>query len=312
MERSDVISDVFLLITAFIWGVTIVYQKLGMEFMGPYYFNGLRFLLGAICLIPILLFSLYKRKRATNSKKILNKNVILGGFLMGVVLFIGVSLQQIGLMGTPVGHAGFLTSLYVIWVPILGCCMGNKLRLNAWFAVFCALLGLYFMSVKGDVIDNSESFSISKSNIIILISSIFWAIHVLCVDYLTSRHSSVLLAFLQLLICSLLSFVFAFCFEDMSWALVKLAAVPLFYAGVVAAGVGYTLQVIAQKKAPPHHASIILNFEAVFAVLGGVVLLNESITLNVFIGFSLMFIGMFICHVDIFNWKFLRTNKCNE
>lgn len=277
MESRSLRADLLLLLTAAIWGFAFVAQRAGMEHVGPFTFNAVRFLLGALVLIPLLL----RRQR------ILTSGLFRGGVIMGLLLFAGAMLQQIGIVTTGAGKAGFITGLYVVLVPILGIFLGQRSGRNTWLGAALAVAGLYLLSVRAGL-------SLAPGDGLILLSAVFWALHVLAIGRLSGRHDPVALAALQYLVCSLLSFVGAFALESPAPGPILEAGLPILYAGLASTGIAYTLQVVAQRRAPAGHAAIILSLEAVFAVIGGWMLLGETLGARGLTGCALMLGGMLL------------------
>jgi drug/metabolite transporter (DMT)-like permease len=213
-----------------------------------------------------------------------------GGVLLGLILFAGATFQQVGIVYTTAGNAGFITGLYVILVPVFGLFSGQKAGVNLWGGAVIATCGLYFLSVTDDM-------SISKGDLLVLVGSVFWAVHVLYTGWLSPRTSALRLAVTQYAVCFLLSMVSSFLFESNALSGIYLAAIPLLYGGLLSVGIAFTLQIIGQKKAPPAHTAIILSFEAVFAVIGGVMILSETMTERKWIGCAMMFAGMLLAQV---------------
>lgn len=285
MKTGAVKSDVLLLITAAIWGFAFVAQRMGMDHVGPFTYNGVRFALGALTLAPLLLTS------GTSSDAIPAPMTLRGFFCrggaLGVVLFVAASLQQVALVYTTAGKAGFITGLYVVVVPILGLFWAQRPSAGTWAGAGLAAAGLYLLSV-------TETFRMEYGDGLVLVSALFWSLQVLMVAWLSPRTRPVGLAFYQFSVCALLSLMAAMLFETFEWAAVVAAAGPILYGGVLSVGVAYTLQVVAQRDAHPAHASILMSLEAVFAALGGWLLLGETLSLRGLVGCALMLAGMLL------------------
>jgi len=286
-------ADSLLLLTAAIWGFAFVAQRAGMEYVGPFTYNGVRFALGGLSLMPLL--SLKTNKRRIPGWK--GWNILYFGALAGLALFLGSSFQQVGLLYTTAGNAGFITGLYVIIVPILGLIWHQKAGKGVWLGAALAVIGMYFLSVKDD-------FSINIGDVLVLVCAFFFAVHVLIVGWLSPKFNAVRLSIIQFFTTSLMSFTVALIYEEILWQDIVDAAIPIIYGGVFSAGVAYTLQVVAQKDAPSAHAAIILSLESVFAVLGGWLLLSEDVTIRVLVGCGLMLGGMLSAQVQR-----IRENK---
>ncbi|MFZ5460187.1 DMT family transporter [Stutzerimonas stutzeri] len=282
MRSQALHADFLMLITAMIWGTAFVAQRIGMDNIGPFLFTGLRFALGALALLPLVI---YQGRTAARHEPFLQRGLILGGLSMGLALTLGINLQQVGLLFTSVTNSGFITGLYVIVVPLLGLAIGHKTGLGTWLGAFLAVAGMALLSI-------GEDFTVASGDWIQLAGAFVWGVHVLLVSFFVSRHDAIRLAFLQFATCAVVSLLLALIFEDINPASIWLAGPALIYGGLFAVAVGYTLQVVAQKHAIASHAAIILSLEAVFAAIAGALFLEESLTLRGYMGCVLMFIGM--------------------
>ncbi|WP_108652874.1 DMT family transporter [Dongshaea marina] len=275
-------SSLILLLAALIWGLAYVAQRAGMDYIGPYTFNALRFLLGTLSLLPVLWLS-----RNWRSEQIRGNGMLLlsGGLLMGFLMFLACSLQQVGLVTTSAGKTGFITGIYIVMVPLFGLLLRHKTGWNTWLGILLAVVGLYLLSV-------TESFTIHTGDLLILGCAVIWAIHLLTIDHFSTKVPVIKLAFLQFAFCTLLSSVVALFAEPWQPHAVAAAWIPLLYAGVMSVGVGFTLQIFGQQGAHPAHAAIILSLEALFAAIGGWVLLSETMSTRSMLGCGLMLLGM--------------------
>ncbi len=283
-------ANLMLLVTAAIWGFAFVAQRVAMDHMGPFSFNGVRFLLGAVSLLPLIW--LFSRKRAVATTSAAKTSIWLAGGVAGTILFVAAALQQVGLLYTTAAKAGFITGLYMILVPFLGLFLRHVTGLNAWLGAGIALIGLYLLSINAD-------FTMSKGDFLMFIGAIFWACHILWIDFIGRRVNALQLSAVQFLFCGLLSLLVAFWQETPSLSSVLLAWESVLFASFISVGVAYTLQVVAQKKANPTHAAIIMSMEAVFAAVGGVVFLSESLPLRGWMGCALMMSGMLLSQIPL-------------
>ncbi|RPJ78519.1 MAG: DMT family transporter [Deltaproteobacteria bacterium] len=288
MNQKVIKSDALLLLTAVIWGFAFVAQRIGMDHVGPFTFNGIRFALGGLSLTPFIIY--HKRHEPFPDKKKRPGAALLfflGSTLAGIFLFAGASLQQVGIVYTTAGNAGFITGLYVVIVPVMGLLWKQRAGAGTWIGAFLAAIGLYFLSV-------TQELTIGKGDFLVLISAFIWASHVLIIGWLSPKTDSIQLAAFQFAVCSVLSLCTAVVFETIVFANVMKAAIPILYGGLMSVGVAYTLQVVAQKDAHPAHASILLSLETVFAAIGGWIVLNEILSIRGLFGCCLMMAGMLI------------------
>ncbi len=281
---------IMLWITAAIWGFAFVAQRAGMEFIGPFTFNGIRFLLGSVSLLPLIIWMKYKTIKTSGKQK----NILKGGLIAGLVLFIGASLQQAGLVYTTAGKAGFITGFYVILVPLMGIFIGQHITKLLWMGALLAMAGLYLLTIDGP-------FVLQKGDFLILLSAFFWALHVQIINKLVDTHAALPLSALQFAVCGILSLTAGFIFETITPESILQAIWPLLYGGLMSVGIAYTLQVVAQQHVHPAYATIILSFETVFAVIGGWLLLNELLSLRNLAGCLLMLVG--IVTVQAWGWR---------
>jgi drug/metabolite transporter (DMT)-like permease len=289
-------SNLMLLIAAAIWGFGFVAQRLGMNYLEPFAFNSARFLLGSLSLLPLLCFlsrqKLSRQKVNRDTKP--NHSLSKGGLICGLVLFVAATLQQYGLFYTTAAKAGFITGLYLILVPIIGILLKHTTGFTTWLGAALALIGLYLLSVN-------DNLTMSLGDTLIFIGALFWAFHILVIDHFSGRIDPIQLSAVQFLVCGLLSLGVSLIIETPTLTGAIAGWQPILFAGVVSVGIAYTLQVIAQKNAKPSHAAIIMSLEAVFAAIGGVWLLDESLSLRAWFGCGLMLAGMLLSQVK---WEY--------
>ena len=286
MQNKAIQANILMLLAASIWGFAFVAQRVGMETMGPHWFNSLRFFIGVVALTPVVIWmDRVQAKSATESPKSSVKTLLMGGAVAGFLLFIGATFQQVGLQYTTAGKAGFITGMYIFFVPLIGLFFRMKTGLGTWLGALIALWGLYLLSIN-------EDFTLSKGDTLQLICAVAFAGHVLMIGYLASRMDTVKLSLVQFFVAGLLAMILALYSEQLTWGMVTSTAVPLLFAGVMSTGIAYTLQTIAQQHAHPSHAAIILSSEGVFAVIGGFLLLNEVLPVQGLLGCGLILAGM--------------------
>lgn len=281
-------ANLLLLLAAVIWGFAFVAQRTGMAFVGPFTFNAVRFLIGGLVLIPFILT--LDRQRVSAGREIVplrNRSLLRGGLIAGTILFAAAALQQQGIAFTTAGKAGFITSLYVVLVPLMGLAIGHHTSRPTWIGALLAVIGLYLLTMQG-------GFRMAWGDLLVLVAAFLWATHVLLLGRLSPGTDPVKLAFVQFMVCALLSTVAALLVETITLESLRAALPAILYTGILSVGIGYTLQVVGQRHARPAEAAIILSLEAVFAVIGGWLLLDEVLTPRALLGCALMLAGILI------------------
>jgi drug/metabolite transporter (DMT)-like permease len=284
-DRQALRADGLLLITAMIWGSAFVAQRVAMDHVGPLTFNGMRFALGAVFLLPWAWRSAGNRAAGKAARR--PPGETLGPWIAGLVLFAGASFQQWGIVYTTAGKAGFITGLYVVLVPLFGIALGYRATLGVWTGTAMAAGGLYLLSVRAGWI-------IAPGDLLVFVSACCWALHVLVVARLAPSQPPLRLACWQFSVCAVLSLVTGALLEPITLEGLAGAAPAIAYGGLMSVGIGYTLQVVAQRRAPPSHAAVILSLEAVFAALSGWLLLDETLSGRGLIGCGLMLAGWLV------------------
>lgn len=286
--KTKIKSTFLLFLTAMIWGFAFVAQKVGAEFVGAFTFNGIRFMLGTVSLIPVIL--LFEREKLDKTKI---KNILIPGLLAGTVLFIASTLQQYGVEITgSAGKAGFLTGLYTVLVPLIRFVMGKKTSIFTLFGAVFAVVGLFFLCMTGD------EFTFGMGDVVLIIGAFFWAGHILVVDKYVNDISPLKFSLVQFLVCGILSLIFAFILEDIELSAIKSAGIPILYGGIMSVGVAYTCQILGQRDADPTFASIVFSTESVFSAIGGAILLNEIMSGRGYLGCVLIFIGIVLSQLN--------------
>lgn len=278
-------KNVFLLVlTAFIWGTAFVAQSVGMDYLEPFTFNGVRNLIGGAALLPcIALLQLLNEKNGTSKADGgSRKDLVTGGVACGLLLFAASSLQQIGIQYTTAGKAGFITAFYIVIVPVLGIFLRKKIGWKVWTAVVIALAGLYFLCI-------TDRFTVGKGDILIFMCAMVFSLHILVIDYFSPKVDGVKMSCIQFFVCGIASLPFMFLLETPKPGAMIEGWMPLLYAGVLSCGVAYTLQIIGQKNVNPAVASLILSLESCFSVLAGWVVLGERLSVRESVGCVLMF-----------------------
>lgn len=287
MKTQEIRADLIMLLAAAIWGFAFVAQREGMETMGPFLFNTARFFIGTVFLLPIVWY-LSKKNKSQNNKETSTKKLLFAGFIAGLFLFLAASFQQVGIQYTTAGKAGFITGLYIFFVPLIGIFFGQRTGSGTWLGAFIAVIGLYFLSIN-------EDFSIARGDLFQLICAIFFAAHILVIGYVAKSMDPLKLSLIQYFVSAVLSFFIVIAINELiTWKMIVDTAIPLLYAGIMSIAIGYTLQVVAQQHAKSSHAAIILGLEGAFAVLGGWLILDENLSTRGLLGCGLMLSGMFL------------------
>lgn len=281
-------GNLYLFLASFAWGTTFVVQRTAMDHLGPFTYSGIRFLLGSLFLFPFA-FARYKRKKTLQRNGLPTGPLLpLGASLLtGTLVFLGINLQQIGLISSTAGKGGFITGLYVVFVPVLAAFFGQKPGTGVWIGAPLALAGLYLLSV-------TEGLALAPGDGWILACAFVWAFQVFTLGWLSPKIDSFILAFGQSFVCAALSLIVAFVLEPIDLAAVTETTFDLVYGGIVSVGLGFTFQVAGQKYSQASHAAIIMQLEAVFAVLAGWLFLDEILSSRAFAGCILMLAGMLI------------------
>lgn len=303
MKTQKLKSNLLLLLTAAIWGFAFVAQRVGGKYVGAFTFNAIRFAIGSISLIPLILFYNNTNKKHQITKDF--KQALVPGIIAGIFIFLGSSFQQIGITHTTVGKAAFITGLYIVIVPILGIFLKQRININTWIGAVIAIGGLYFLCI-------TDKFSISYGDFLELICAFFFAAQILLIDNFSKKVDNLKLAFFQFATCSVFSLICALFVEKITISSIMLATVPILYGGILSSGVAYTLQIVAQKNAEPSQAAIIMSLESVFGSIGGFFILNESLGPKGILGCALMFAGMLLAQFNIEKKDDLPSDVTNK
>ncbi|WP_300463534.1 DMT family transporter [Desulfobacula sp.] len=282
MKSDTFKSDFILLFVATIWGLAFVAQRIGMAHIGPFTFNGIRFVLGCLSLLPIVFLP---RNRVSGKN---TDGLIKSGIISGLFLFGGISFQQVGLVYTTAGKAGFITGLYVVFVPFLSLFIKNeKTTAASWIGAVLASIGMYLLSV-------TQNMTMGLGDLLVLFSAVCFAFHLIIIGRLSNRFNVAHLSLVQCMVCAFLSLLTAGIFETFVISDILRVSIPLLYGGVLSVGVAYSLQIYGQKNSPASHAAIILSLESVVAAIGGWFILNEILSGRAIMGCALMMAGMLI------------------
>ena len=313
MKNKQMVGSLLLLLTAMIWGTAFVGQRVGMDSIEPVTFNAARMALAAV-VVGTLAVVLRRNKKDVSLNAVSEKtlhaaaandsraedenaaqwsNTLKGGISCGLFLTAGSVFQQMGVVYTSAGKAGFITAMYMLLVPILNYILFKKKNTwLVWLAVFIGVGGMYLLCVK-------EDFSLTRGDILVCICALMFSGHILCCDYFVKLASPIELAAIQFATAAVVSAVVAFLFEAPAWAGVVAAAMPILYCGVVSGGIGYTLQIVAQKFTDPTVASLLMSLESVFAVIAGSLLLGEQMSFRELLGCAVMFVAIILVQIPL-------------
>ncbi|MCP4910096.1 MAG: DMT family transporter [Bacteroidetes bacterium] len=280
LSLSKYTTEVLLLFTAIIWGFAFVAQKAGMQDIGPLAFTGIRFLLGAITLIPVIFLT-----KKQYDIKVNNGSIWVAGLISGIVLTLAAVLQQYGIVYTTAGNAGFITSMYVILVPIIGIFLKHRVTVQTWVGAVLAIVGFYLLS-------ESEDLMLVMGDLLVFISALFWALQVILAGIYSLKFNVIKLAAIQFGLTGIICIILSLFFESYDWNNIRSAMIPILYGGIMSVAVGFTLQLVAQRKANPTHSAIILSTEGLFAVVGGWLILDEYLTTLQSIGGIIILVGV--------------------
>jgi len=284
-KTSSLKYELLLLLMSMIWGSTFVAQQIGMEKgLGPMTFNALRFTLGCLSLVPVIAWRCRYARVETEKPQL----PVWGSLAAGLFLFAAAGFQQVGLQYTSSANAGFITGLYLVFVPLIGMLFGHRATWSLWAGIVVSLVGLYLLSVTGSTL------AISNGDGLILICAVLWACQILVIDHVAGKGDPVQIACLQFAFCAALSLASALCFESCTVEQVRAGAGAVAYAGIMSVGIAFTLQVICQKHCPPGPAAVIMSMETVFAALTGYLVLNQTLTPRALFGCGLILCGILI------------------
>ena len=277
-----------LLAASFFWGTTFVAQILGMEGLGPYTYAAARFALGVL-FIGALWF-LYRDKRAEQRRAGTFRSGFRAGIPVGLAMFVGVTLQQVALLYTTAGKTAFITTVYIVLVPLAAVLLGQRVRAVQWGGAVLAFAGVYFLSAHGET-------TINTGDLLVLICSFFWMAQILLIDRYARAVDAIELCFTQMIVCTIGSAVLAAIYESFAWSDIWSAAVPILYAGLFSCGVAYTCQILGQAYVEPTQAAILMSTEAIFAAVAGWIVLGETMSGVQVLGCALLLGGALMAQV---------------
>jgi len=281
-QQGKLTGAAMLLFASMIWGVAFVAQSAGMDYVGPYTFTAVRSALAALALgVLIFIFDRVGISPKNTDRKLLWR----AGLVLGVVMTVASNLQQIGLVTTSAGKAGFITSLYIVFVPIFGLFIKRKPHFMLWFCVLLALAGLYFLSIQ-------ENFSVSTGDLLVLACAVVFTFQILLVDHFAPKVDIIRLNCIQFAVMAVLSGIPMLLFEQPKFSAISDAWLPIVYAGVFSGCGAYTLQMLGQRRVEPTTASLLLSPENVFAMIAGWLILGQKLSPRELFGCALVFVAI--------------------
>ena len=294
MKNKKLLGNAILMFTAAIWGMGFAWQRLGMEDIGPITFTAAREIISAVFIgiVAVIINRAGKKKERIRSGPFCSGSTVKGGICCGVFLVSATLFQQIGIVYTTAGKAGFITAMYMLFVPIVGFIL-FKMRHSwtVWLAVALGVVGMYLLCMN-------EALYLTKGDALMLVCALLYSGHILCCDHFVQKAEPISMSAIQFITASVISLILAFIFEEPSVSQIMTAILPILYCGFVSGGMGYTLQIVGQKFADPAPASLIMSLEAVFAVLGGVLMLGERMSVREGAGCMIMFVAIILVQID--------------
>ncbi len=288
MKNRKLLGNILLLITTAIWGTAFAFQRMGMDSIEPATFSAVRMLLAAVAVTPLVFLG---KGKEIADKRAYRKNTIVGGILCGLCLGTATIFQQVGIVQTSAGKAGFITAMYMLLVPVINLILFRKKSpVVVWIAVLIGILGMYLLCIN-------EEFSLSRGDALVSVCALVFSFHIICTDHFVQNANPIGMSVIQLYVTALLSAAVAAFTESPSINDVKAAIIPILYCGLGSGAIGYTLQIVAQKFTEPAVASLLMSLEAVFAVLGGTLILGEKMTGREAIGCLVMFIAVILAQI---------------
>ena len=296
MKHNQMRQVVFPILAAFIWGTAFVAQDMCADAIDAFTFNAVRSYIAVVVLLIIIFISDRLKKDTpvltAAEKKRSRRDLLVGGLCCGTALAVASNFQQAGMVaGTDSGKAGFLTALYVVLVPLFGLFFKRKVNLSTWIAVVLSVVALYLLCIKGE-------FSLAPGDLLILVCAVCFAVHILVIDHFTAFCDGVKLSCIQFLFAGIISAICMFIFETVDFAAIWSCIMPLLYVGIFSCGVGYTLQILAQKDSNPTVVTILLSLESVFAVIAGAIILKQQMSVREYIGCVVMFAAVILAQIE--------------
>lgn len=302
MKQNKLLGNILLFIAAIIWGTAFVFQRTGMENIGPIAFNAARTTLSAIVVAPIALWRYKHTQTPIGESSAYLRNTILGGVCCGIFLTLASAMQQTGMVYASAGKGGFISAMYMLPIPFLNLLLFRKrVQWSVWVAVGMAVFGMYLLCL-------TEGFTLERGDTLLCISALLFSCHILCCDYFAPKGEPVTIAAIQFATVSAISWPVSFLVENPSMGGLLAAGVPILYCGLMSGGVGYTFQLIAQRHTDPTPASLLMSLESVFAVLAGALLLHETMSTRELLGCAVIFASVILVQIPMPQRKKAKKN----
>ena len=296
MKDRRILGNALLILTAMIWGTAFVFQRTGMERIEPITFNAARMALaaaavGIVSAIPTAAEAKHLSGRSTSEVKAYRKNTVIGGICCGSVLAAASIFQQMGIVYTTAGKAGFITAMYMLLVPVIGFVfLGKRNSWIVWLSVLIGVVGMYLLCMTG-------GFRLTRGDTLVCICAVLFSVHILCCDHFVQIGNPIRISAIQFTACTVISAAAALVLAQPTLEKIVSAAVPILYCGLISGGVGYTLQIVAQKYTDPAIASLLMSLESVFAVIAGALLLSERMRPRELMGCVIMFVAIVLVQI---------------
>ena len=293
MKQNKLLGNILLFVAAVIWGTAFVFQRSGMEDIGPIAFNAARTTLSAIVVAPIAFWRIKKTQLPVGERTAFLRNTVLGGICCGICLTLASTMQQAGMVYASAGKGGFISAMYMLPIPFLNLLLFRKrVQWSVWVAVGMAVFGMYLLCL-------TEGFTLERGDSLLCISALLFSFHILCCDYFAPKGEPVAIASIQFATVAVISWPISFLVEHPSVSGLLAAGVPILYCGLMSGGVGYTFQLIAQRHTDPTPASLLMSLESVFAVLAGALLLHEKMSSRELLGCAVIFASVILVQLPL-------------
>lgn len=312
MKKQNITGILILLLASIVWGVAFVAQSVGTNHLNAFAFNSIRNAIGVVVLLPVLFITrrIAQRRLISSTASsdntatlppLFSKDLLLGGTLCGVSLCVAANFQQLGIEHSTVGKSAFITTLYIVLVPILGIFLKKRVSFQVWISVVLAMIGLFLLCMKNEI------FILEIGDIYLIFCAFFFSVQILCVDHFVHKVDAIALSIMQFFVTAVLSGIGMLFTGLPSWSDIAGAAIPLLYAGAISSGVGFTLQIVGQKMLPSSIASLIMSLESVMAALAGWIILNEVLSGKELLGCILVFAAVILTQLPLNHISKLRN-----